>query len=262
MSALGAAVSPLPARSWTGLRRLLAIYRREMFAYFVSPVAYIILLVFLLANGITFHFYFRVALGNLELLLQQQYSSLTFWFLTLLIPPLITMRSFSEEHRVGTYEQLTTTGISDVTLVLAKFLASWSFFLFLWVAVFPPFLMLQSQADLDWGMITTVHVGLALISAVFTSIGIFTSTFTSNQLIAASVALVLNLFVFFCHYFRVFFDIGDEALRYFQYFSPLSHFQEDFTRGIIDFRYLVLYATVTWMFLFLAVKSLERRRWW
>ncbi len=245
-----------------GARRLLAIYRREVFTYFVSPTAYIILLVFLLVNGITFYFNLRFFSGHVGYLVAIQYSSIIFWFLVLLIPPLLTMRSFAEERRSGTWELLTTTGVGDATIVAGKFLAAWSFFLFLWLAVLPPFFFLESVADIDWGMILTVHGGLVLLGALLTSIGIFSSSFGANQLVAASVAMLLNLVVFFLHYFRFLYEPGDVELRVFQYVSPLAHFGGDFTLGVFDGRYVVLYASVAWFFLFLAVKSLERRRWW
>ena len=101
-----------------------------------------------------------------------------------------------------------------------------------------------------------------LVGALFSAIGIFASSFTKNQLVAASTAVILNLFIFFVHYFRFLFEAGDYELRYFQYISPLAHFGEDFTRGVFDYRYVTLYLSFSMFFLFLGVKSLERRRWW
>ena len=245
------------------LRTTYEVFRRELASLFVSPIAYLVLFFFLLINGVTFWFYIQVSGGNLEVLLNSQYSSITFWFLSLLIPPLLTMRTLAEEQRQGTYESLITTGVSETSLVVAKFAACWLFFAILWASLLPPYFLLEWQAaDLDWGMIGCVHGGVLLVGALFTAIGIFASSFTKNQLVAASAAVILNLFVFFVHYFRFLYDAGDYELRYFQYISPLAHFGEDFTRGVFDYRYVTLYLSFAVLFLFMGVKSLERRRWW
>ncbi len=242
--------------------RCLGIFRKEMLSLFVSPIAYIIMLVFLLVNGITFYFYLVIFNGDLAQLLRSHFGAIPFWFLSLLVPPLVTMRSFAEERRAGTFELLVTTGVSDTTLVVGKFLAAWTFLMILWLTVIPLFVLLGWVGNLDWGVVLTVHMGLALIGALFTSLGVLASSLTRNQLIAASVSTIGGLLLFFANFFRNFFEVGDFELRYFDYFSPLYHFNNDFTSGIFDLRYLVLYGSVSSFLLFLTVKSLERRRWW
>lgn len=244
------------------MRRLLAIYRRELLSYFTSPVAYIILFVFLLANGVTFVFSLNLLKGQIEDILRALYGGMVFWFLVLLIPPLLTMRSFAEERRTGTFELLVTTGISESALVGGKFLASWTYFLFLWATLIPVHLMIGQVAEPEWGVIYAYHFGLASIGAVFCATGLFASTLSKNQLAAASIAMILNLLIFFLHYFRNFYQRGDLELRYFDYLSPSYHFVNDFSNGVIDLRYVVLYGSVSLLFLFLAVKALEWRRWW
>lgn len=244
------------------MTKLWLLYRKEMLTYFVSPIAYIILLVFLWVNGITFYFYLGASRGNVELLLLSQYGLIPFWFLCLLVPPLLTMRSFAEERRNGTFELLVTTGVGEVPLVLAKFLSAWTFFLFLWLTVLPLVLFLQWAGDVDWGLVVAIHLGIALFGSLLTSVGVFASSLTRNQLIAASVSMVLNLLLLFANSFRTFFEVGQFELQYFNYFSPLVHFTRDFARGVFDLRYLVLYLSLTAFLLFLTTKSLERRRWW
>ncbi len=244
------------------MRRVAAIYRRELLSYFTSPVAYIILFVFLLANGVTFYFFINAFQGRIDDILRSLYGGIVFWFLILLIPPLLTMRAFSEEKRSGTYELLVTTGISDTALVAGKFLASWTYFMFLWGTLWPFLWMLESVANPEWGVLIAFHFGIALIGLVFCAVGLFASTLTQNQLASASVAMVLNLLVFFMSYFRSFFQPGDLALRYFDYVSPAYHFVNDFANGVIDIRYVVLYGSFSLAFLFVAVKALEWRRWW
>ena len=90
------------------------MFAKELLSYFVSAIAYVILFVFLLVNGVTFYFYLSASGGNLEAIVSHQYGFLPFWFLAILIPPLITMRCFAEERRTGTYELLLDPVREDV----------------------------------------------------------------------------------------------------------------------------------------------------
>ena len=131
--------------------RIATVYRKELLSHFVSPIAYVIMLVFLLVNGLTFYFYLKIFDGNFQLLISSQYGGISFWFLCVLVPPLLTMQCFAEEKRSGTYELLVTTGIGESCLVAGKFLAAWTFFLILWAAVLPLFVLLDWVGDPDWG---------------------------------------------------------------------------------------------------------------
>ena len=241
---------------------LFHLLRKELLSLFVSPVAYVVLFVFLLVNGVTFYFYLSLFNGNVQSLILNQFGFIPFWFLALLTPPLLTMRSFAEERRTGTFELLVTTGVPEWILVLGKFLASWIFYVFLWASTLVLFLMLSRFTALEWGVLATVLIGLTLAGSVFTAVGIFASSLTSNQLVAAGGAMSGGLLIFFVHYFRHLFDTGRFELRYYDYVSPYYHFQADFARGVFDLRYVLLYSTVTIFFLFLTCKVLERRRWW
>lgn len=244
------------------MRVLWVVFRREVLSYFQSPVAYVILLVFLLINGITFYYFLTLFDGLLTPIVSQQYGFLSFWLLMILVPPLLTMRSFAEERRTGTYELLVTTGVEEALVVLAKFLSALFFFALLWAGVLFLFVLMETVGDLDWGVLMAVQVGILLLGSLFTSVGVLASSFTQNQLIAAAVAMIGALFLFFVHFFRFLFEAGRYELRYFDYVSPYYHFQNNFTQGILDLRYVVLYLSLTAFFLFLAVKVLERRRWW
>jgi len=213
-------------------------------------------------NGATFYFYLTFLRGNLSGVYSSLYGVIVFWFLMVLIPPLITMRAFSEEKRSGTYELLVTTGVGEVRLVLAKFAAALTYFLFLWAALLPIHLMVERTGNPDWGVLIAIHLGLLLLGSLYTGIGILASTLTQNQLATATMATVLNLMLFFANYFRNLYGPGDLRLRYFDYVSPMYHFTSDFTEGVLDYRYLVLYGSATAGVLFLAVKCLEWRRWW
>ncbi|MEM7166774.1 MAG: ABC transporter permease [Planctomycetota bacterium] len=248
--------------SLQGLRTLWALYRRELRGFFVSPIAYIILMVFLLANGVTFLFYVRALHGQLEAIVMSQFTLIPFWFLCLLVPPLLTMRTVAEERRSGTLELLATAGVTDTAIVWAKYLSSWTFLCVLWAMTIPLFVVLNWGGAVDWGVLTAVYAGIALFGALLTSIGVFASTLSQNQLVAAAVSMVVSLLLFFMNSFRYLFQVGDYEIQYFNYISPTFHFTNDFVRGVFDYRYLIIYASTSLFFLFLAIKSLERRRWW
>lgn len=244
------------------LGQLRTITLRELQSIFLSPMGYLVAVSFLLINGITALTYLAQFQGDLEMLLIFQFTGIPFWFLTLLIPPLLTMRSFAEERRSGTFELLASAGVPDAVLVGAKFLAAWAFFVLLWLSALPLFVLLDAHAQVDWGAVLGVHLGLVLVGGLFTALGILTSTLTQNQLVAACLATVSNLLVFFVSSLRLLFTPGDFEIQYFNYVSLAHHFGSDFSRGVFDLRTLVFYPSCMLFFLFLAVKVLERRRWW
>ncbi len=243
-------------------RLLLALFKRELQAFFYTPMAYIIIFCFLLLNGLTSYFYLLSFYGNLEVLLVSQYGQIPFWFMLLLLPSLISMRSFAEERRAGTFETLVTTGIPDAYLVLSKFAANWAFNLVLWGLSLPILFLLEQDGDLDWGVVKCIFLGIAMFTMLLSSIGVFTSALSKNQIVSASMSLLIALCFFFSHSLRSLYPAGDPILRLFDYISPLFHFQHDFVRGIFGLRYGVLFASLSLFFLFLSTKVLEHRRWW
>ncbi len=243
------------------LRHTAAIVHRELLSLFTSPIAYIILFTFLLVNGATFHYYLRVLDGELAAVIASQFGAPVFWFLCLVAPPLITMRAFAEERRAGTFELLISTGIGDPALIFGKFLGGWIFQAILWCALLPLFLLLDSVGQIDWGVIVSLYIGLLLIGALFTSIGVLASSLTQNQLVAAVLAFSVNLAIFFLSFLRYLFDRGTLENRFFEHVSPLHHFGRDFSQGVVDIQTLVLYFGVIAWALFLTAKVLERRRW-
>ena len=237
------------------------IVRRELLSLFVSPIAYIVLFCFMLVNGATFRFYVGLYGGEMEPVLVSTFGGPAFWFLWLLIPPLITMRTFSEERRSGTFELLVTSGVSDAALVAGKFLAAWVFLGLLWAGVLPLLLLAEAYGKLDWGVVASTYCGLALSSALLAAIGVLASSLTQNQLIAAVLATVVNLGIVLSNQLRALFPPSAIELRFFEYVSPPYHFARDFSQGIVDLSTIVLYASVTVLALFATVKVLERRRW-
>ncbi len=182
------------------LRNTWAIFSREILSYFFSPTAYVVLFLFLATNGITFYVYtysFRAQTRQIDLVVQYLFGFAPFWILLLLMPPILTMRLLSEEKRTGTLESLMTAPVTDTQVVLGKFFASQAFFFLIWSSLLIFVGILEYLGNPDWGPVFAFYIGLFCLGALFNAIGIFASATTRNQLIAAVVALSMNLFLFF-----------------------------------------------------------------
>ena len=246
-------MSNLPALIW-----------REVRAYFYSPIAYIVLAATLLMNGWTFWILIN-ALNNPELQLTGNVMQLFFggtfffWFSMLLVTPVLTMRLLSEEKRSGSIELLMTAPVTDLEVVLGKFLASWFFFILMWLPTALYILILRQYSSLDMGPIFCGYLGTVLVGGLFLSVGIFASAMTSNQIIAAVVSFVILLFLFSIGVLDLF--LGDPiSKKVIAYLNILDQFG-DFAKGILDTRRLVYYVSLTVLNLFLSIRILESRRW-
>lgn len=236
------------------MRTIRAVAFKEIQIYFSSPVAYIVALIFMALSG----FFFVRDLGNPfpEASLSNFFQGATF----LLIPlaPALTMRLLAEEQKLGTIELLLTSPVRDWEVILGKYLASFVFLLFLLSLTSYYVILLLVFATPDPGPIYSGYFGLILYGAAALSVGILTSTLTSNQIIAAVVGTGI-LIVLYATAF-----IGDVVTgvwaTIFNQLGFTSHFN-DFDRGIIDSTHIVYFVTVTALFLFLSIRALESRRW-
>lgn len=275
------------------MRPTLTLFRREFTAYFLSPIAYVLLTVFLALTGLLFTFTMRLLtedgsdgvewpmqslLGNAffarlgvqakmggEVDLAALLGSTIFWLLFLPIPALLTMRSFAEERGTGTLEVLLTAPLRDWQVVFAKYAAAFLFYVMLWLptlAYIPVLLNMEGwHARIDARPMYTTYAGLALVGAMFLSVGMFISSLVRSQLIAAQFSLVAGLIFIAPTLVRPFLNSNNILYRVVTFISVPLHFSNDFTRGLIDSRHVVLYASVTLFFLFMTVRSLEGRRW-
>jgi len=274
------------------MRATLSLIRRDLTAYFVSPVAYAILFVFLCVTGLLFaftlsqlsaqgprgvEFPMQSMLGLSDLQTIPGFLSfLAFWIVFLLMPALLTMRLVAGERSNGTLEMLLTSPLRDWQIVLAKYVAAYAFFLLMWL---PTLLYLPVLLDFDWSTFratvdpwpfVTAYLGLALAGAMFVALGLFISSLVADQLLAVMLSLFANL-VFAAGGFLLAFvtgalrntdvDSGSPLYQVLYYITVPLHFERGFTRGQIDTRHLVLYLSVTAFCLFLTSRSLESRRW-
>ncbi len=236
------------------LTHVAAIFRRELSSYFDSPLAYIVIPVFLVLVG-GFSLYFQDLLGGGLATMRPVF----FWasvFMLLLIPA-ITMRLFSEEHRLGSIELLVTLPVGEQAIVLGKFLAA---FTLVAVAIamtltYPITLMFLS--DVDLGPIVGGYIGLLGLGAAFTAIGTATSVGTRNQIVAFLLALGICTLPFASGFALS--QVPAAILPVIQFLSFETHFN-NLARGVIDSRDLIFYASIVALFLHIAVFGLERRR--
>lgn len=236
------------------MNNVLTIFRREFAGYFDSPLAYIVIPVFLgLVGGFSLYFQDILAAGVASM------RPVFFWsavFFLLLIPA-VTMRLFAEERRTGSIEMLSTLPVTEAEMVLGKFLAALSLMsgALLLTLTYP--VTLAQLSDIDLGPVAGGYLGLFLLGASFTAIGTAASAMTRNQVVAFLIALVICLVPFASGYALQ--QVPAALLPMVQYLSFEYHFN-NLSRGVIDSRNLLFYGSVIALFLHLAVFSLERRR--
>lgn len=235
------------------MRNTIAIAEKELKAYFASPIAYVVTAAFLAVLG----YLFAVILGF------GRQASLRFVFqnmsiILLLIAPALTMRLFAEEQRTGTIELLLTAPVRDVEVVLGKFLASLALLgVMLGLTLYYPFL-LGIYGKPDWGPIATGYLGALLLGAGCLAVGLFTSSLTQNQIIAAVLGMGLLLLLWVIGGAGQL--VGGPVGSILRYIDIPDHFN-DFTRGIMDSRDVIYYLSLMVSGLFLSVVSLQSRRW-
>jgi ABC-2 type transport system permease protein len=229
------------------------IYKKEMHVYFVSPLAYAFLVVFLFLSGL--FFYMGIALtgeASLRVMMGNMAVSLVF------LLPILTMRHFAEEQKRGTFELLMTSPISLSSLIVGKWLASLSLCLVMLVGtlLFP--MVLAYYGNPDWGIILTTYVGLILCCGAFCAAGLFSSSLTDDA-VAAGMAGVLLLLPFWLIGSAE--GLGGKALGGFLSKLALLPHLRSFSKGILDTADIVWFAGFTFVFLFLTYRKLESRRW-
>ncbi len=243
-----------PRELRTVLTHVRAIYRRELSSYFDSPLAYIVIPMFLILVG-GFSLFFQDLLGGGIATMRPVF----FWasvFMLMLIPA-VTMRLFAEEHRTGSIELLVTMPVSEASVVLGKFLAAFSLVCVAIALTLTYPLTLALLSDMDPGPVVGGYIGLFGLGAAFTAIGTAASVGTRNQIVAFLLALAVSLVPFASGFALG--QVPAGLLPLVQFLSFEAHFN-NLARGVIDTRDLVFYGSTVGLFLHLAVFGLERRR--
>jgi ABC-2 type transport system permease protein len=228
------------------------IFRREFRSYFDSPIAYIVLVFFLLVSGYFFT-------SNLFLMNQASMRTL-FGIIPLLFVffiPAISMRLIAEEKKSGTIELLFTYPIKDSEIVLGKYLAALGLILVSLLCTIIYAISVSTLGDLDGGQVFAGYIGLVLIGAAYLAIGMFASAITENQIVAFIVALAISFFFFILD--KVLMFVPAKLASILEYLAIEYHFQ-NITRGVIDSRNLIYYFSMIFIGLMLASHALSRRK--
>ncbi|MBM4166869.1 MAG: ABC transporter [Ignavibacteria bacterium] len=235
------------------MNNIKAIFSKELRSFFDSPVAYIVIVVFLGLLG--WFFTSSLFLANVASL--RTVFEMTPFFL-LFFGPAMTMRLISEEKKGGTLELLVTKPIMEYEIVVGKFLATWMLFFVTLLPTLVYFLTISFLGKVDMGPIVGGYIGLMLVGGVFLSLGVLGSSLTENQIVAFIVSFLI-VFVLF---------IFDKILMYFpgsiatilEYLGVDYHFS-NIARGVIDTRDLVYYFSMMAVSLMIASVMLEKRKW-
>lgn len=249
-----------------------ALIAKELRSYFVSPVVYVVGAVFLLIVGLLSYLYIVFAGGHAIQLMQMQgqaqinLNDLVFRnlfasmrFVLLIILPILTMRLFAEEKKLRTFEFLMTSPIGLNEIVAGKFMSVFLIFLGLLglTGLIP--LTLSLFSDFDWYPIFTGYLGLALLGALFLSVGLLASALTENQIVAAFVSFGLLLILWLLAGLGSL--LGDTAAgQVISYLSFMEHY-DHLVRGLIDTKDLVYFISAIFLMLFLAHRVVDSSRW-
>lgn len=249
------------------MKTFLVLLGREVKSYFYSPIAYVVMFFFLIATG--FNFYSGISFLNQAptevTVVEASFNTVLFWFPFILIFPLITMRTYSDEFRMKTIETLTTAPVSDWQVVLAKFFGALAFYCVLWTPSLLYFVSFQwitgKQAAMAAGAYGGSYLLLLLIGMFYVAIGCLASSLTTEQINAAVMTFVAIFGAFVTGLIGFIMSISDPAVRdLISYFSTVEH-MTDFSRGIIDSRPIVWYLSMTALVLFLNFQVFQYRKW-
>ena len=235
------------------MRNMTTIALKEFKSYLASPMAYVVTGIFLVLTG----FFFQSSLTTYS---ETSIRGFLVWgsILLLLLAPVLTMRLLAEEKKMGTLELLLTAPVRDNEVIMGKFLGSLAILTAMLALTFYYSLLLMWFGDPDWGPIATGYLGLFLLGGISLAVGLFASSLTSNQIVAAVVAGGILCALWFLGMAA---DLLPEALGEVISYLSLYYYFPDFMRGVIDTRGIIYYLSITVLFLFLAIRSLENSRW-
>jgi ABC-2 type transport system permease protein len=232
--------------------RTLHICKKELGVYFVSPIAYIVIAIFLLVTGwlffTTFFLFNQANLRNFFSLLPIAFS---------FVVPAVTMRLFAEELNVGTYETLLTLPVTFQEVILGKFLAALAFVGAMLLPTAAYALTVAFLGQLDWGPVVGGYIGALLLGASFSAIGLFASSLTRNQIIAFIIAMAICFSLTLIDKMVVF--LPPALLGFLEYLGANFHFQ-NISKGVIDSRDIIYFLSVCFVGLYGAHLALQAKR--
>lgn len=233
------------------MRQVFYVLGKEFKGYFVSPVAYIVIAIFLLVTG---WFFFSTFFLFNQADLRNFFSLLPFMFAFVI--PAVTMRLFSEEMKLGSYEVLMTLPVTLGQVVLGKFLAAVAVVVAMLIPTLSYPLTVSLLGELDWGPVTGGYLGAILLGAAFAAVGVFASSLTRNQIVAFIVGMAICFSLSLLD--RMLFFMPAQVLSVVGYLGVESHFR-NITRGILDSRDVLYFLSVTFVGLYAAHLSMQEK---
>ena len=258
------------------MRNILAIVERELRAYFVSPVAYVVLTIFVFLSGVFFQTIttqmIRAAQGfalrsqrfggppqpiDMPGQISQQYFG-TLSVILLFMLPMITMALFSEEKKRGTIELLLTAPLTDLQVVLGKFLSAVAFYLIMLATTLVPVSVLFLYGDPAWGPLLNSYLGLFLYGVGLLALGVFISTLSENQIVSGVLSFGLILLLWMVDVLGQ--SASPTTRAVLTHLSILSHLGE-FINGVLATSNVIFYLSMMFLGLFLTYRSIDSLRW-
>jgi ABC-2 type transport system permease protein len=228
------------------------IFRRELRHYFVTPIAYIVISIFLILTGwfffSTFFLYNQAELRNFFVLLPVIFS---------FIVPTITMRLFSEEYNVGSYEILVTMPVTDRDIIIGKFLAAVAMISVMLLPTVSYAVSVSFLGDLDWGPVVGGYIGAILLGGAFSAVGLFASALTRNQIIAFIIGMIICFTLTMID--KILFFLPESMLGLFQFMGADYHF-ENISKGILDTRDALYFLSVVFVSLYATYLVLQEKK--
>jgi ABC-2 type transport system permease protein len=253
------------------MRNIWTIARRELYSYFVSPIAWVLLAIFGFLSGM---FTYIISASFVRASLEGQMSGQSFPMnvneqviaplfsnmavVGLFLIPLISMRLFAEEKRQGTIELLATSPVHDLEIVVGKWLSAVLMYGALLVVLLADYSFLFIYGNPDWKPVATGFLGILLQGACLLALGTFISTLTRNQIVAGAVGFALALVLWILNWTTSFGN--SDTVQVLNYLSIVSH-MDSFSRGVIDTKDVIYYLSMIFLGLFLTARSLESLRW-
>lgn len=247
------------------MRGLAAVYRRELSALFATPLAWVLLAALLFLNGYLTEVVLAETGGDVTATLEIMLGgSWVFWLVLAIVPPILTMGMLAGEYRSGTMEYLLTAPVSDGAVVTGKFFAAASFMVVLWSS----FLLYGATFGAlgtapDWMPLLGSFIGACLASAFFCGVGILASASVTHPVAAVMIGFLANVLLLVLPRFIEFAPTRDTMIEtVLELGDVMGHFHKSFNIGLLDSGPIVFYLASTGLFLFLAARLVESRRWW
>ena len=255
------------------MSNLLAIAQKELKSYFASPIAYVLIGLFALLFG-----WFFSAILSFFVRQSMQMSQLGFGgpttvninqdlirplllnasVIVLFVLPMVTMRTYSEEKRSGTIELLLTSPLSNLQIILGKFLGAMALYGLMLAVTLVHIGILFIYGEPEWLPVVTGYLGLLLLGGCFVSVGLLISSMTKNQVVSGMATFAVFLMLWVINWMAD--SSGPVTREVLTYLSVTSHF-DDFSRGVLDTKHVVYYVSFIAFGLFLTAKSVDSERW-